>query len=148
MEIIITVGALVQKDGKILLVQEAKERVRGLWNFPAGGFDPPEDIADGARREVKEETGFDVKLDGLVGIYQNPPNTDNDFMRIHFRFKALIVSGELNIPKNEIMDARWFTPKEILAMDDSKLRGKTIKAVVRDYLSGKLYPVDSLKYIR
>lgn len=148
MEIRITVGALVEKDGKILLVQEAKESVRGLWNFPAGILDPPEDVRDGATREVKEETGFDVKLDSLIGIYQNSPSSVNNFMRIHFRFKASIVSGKLKVPKNEILDAKWFTPKEILAMDDSKLRGKTIKAVVRDYLAGKLYPVDAIKYLK
>ena len=84
----------------------------------------------------------------MIGIYQNPPNLANDFMRIHFRFKASIVSGKLKVPKNEILDAKWFTPEEILVMDESKLRGRTIKAVVRDYLSGKLYPVDAIKYLK
>lgn len=140
-------GGIVEKDGKILLVQEAKESARGLWNIPAGHLDAPERIIDGAMREIKEETGFDVKLDGLLGVYQYIV-MNGQRMTIRFQFKASVVSGKLKFPKDEILDAKWFTPKEILAMDDSKLRSPAIKESVRDYLSGKLYPVDALKYLK
>ncbi|VVB61310.1 ADP-ribose pyrophosphatase [uncultured archaeon] len=147
MEFLVVCGGIVEKDGKILLVQEAKESARGLWNVPAGHFDPPERIIDGAFREIKEETGFDVKIDGLLGVYQYAVK-NGERMTIRFQFKASIISGKLKIPKGEILDAKWFAPKEILAMDDSKLRSSSVKATVRDYLSGKLYPVDAIKYLR
>lgn len=144
METHIVCGAVVEKDGKILLVQEAKKSAFGLWNIPAGKLDPPEKIVDAAIREIKEETGLDVTIGGLLGIYQYFPKSD--IMTIRFQFKASAIQPELKIPKDEIMDARWFSPEEILAMDDSKLRSQVIKASVLDFLSGKSYPIDALKY--
>jgi 8-oxo-dGTP diphosphatase len=43
--------------------------VRNKWNFPSGRIELGEDILDAARREVKEETGYDVKITGTTGIY-------------------------------------------------------------------------------
>ena len=59
---IVIVGGVIQKDGKFLLVQEAQEKCRGKWNIPAGQLDPNETIFDGAKREIKEETGCNVEL--------------------------------------------------------------------------------------
>lgn len=57
----VVVGVVVEKDGKYLLVQEAKASCRGKWNLPAGHLDPGETIIDGAKREAKEETGSIVE---------------------------------------------------------------------------------------
>ncbi len=146
METHIVCGAIVAKDGKILMVQEGEKKIRGLWNNPAGHLDAGESIIEGTIREVKEETGFDVKLDGLLGVYYY---LNEEGMRvIRFQFKASIKSGSLKFPKKELMDAKWFAPEVVLAMDDAKLRGLGIKPLVRDFISGKLYPVDALKYLR
>ena len=70
----IVAGCVIKKDNKILMVQEANEKYYGQWNFPAGHVDEGERIMEGAIREVKEETGCDVKLTGLLPIktvYQN-----------------------------------------------------------------------------
>lgn len=147
MDVHVVCGALIEKDGKILLVQEGKKSAYGLWNVPAGKLDPPESLIDCAIREIKEETGFDVNLDGLIGVYQYFAAVKNA-MTIRFQFKASIISGTLKAQEGEILDAKWFTPKEILAMDDSKLRSPVVKASVRDYLAGKLYPVDAIKYLK
>ena len=56
---IITVGGVLKKDNKYLLVQEAKAEFRGTWNLPAGRMDPNETVLDGAKREIREECGFE-----------------------------------------------------------------------------------------
>ncbi len=147
MDVVIVCGGIVEKDGKLLMVQEGKQVARGLWNLPGGKLELNESIIEGALREIREETGFEIKLDGLVGVYQINYKNDN-IPRIHFRFKASIISGEMKIQEGEILDAKWFAPKEILAMDDSKLRSPVIKACVRDYLAGKLYPIDAVKCLK
>ncbi len=147
MDAILVCGGIVEKDGKILLVQEGKKSAYGLWNVPAGKIDLPEKIIDCAIREIKEETGLDVRLDGLIGVYQYSAAAKNA-MTIRFQFKASIISGTLRAQEGEILDVKWFTPKDILAMDETKLRSPMIKASVRDYLAGKLYPVDAIKYLK
>ena len=63
------VGAIIERGGKILLVQEAQGHDRGKWNQPAGWVDPGEDPLIAVSREIKEETGFDFKPESIVGIY-------------------------------------------------------------------------------
>ena len=60
---------LVHQDGKLLLVKRGVEPAMGEWAFPSGYVDRGEVVEDAARREVKEETGLDVELDGFVGMY-------------------------------------------------------------------------------
>ena len=60
---------LVARDGQLLLVRRGIEPAMGRWSFPAGYVDRGEVVEEAAIREVKEETGLDVRLDGLVGVY-------------------------------------------------------------------------------
>lgn len=64
-----TVGALIEKDGKILLVREAEGNDAGKWNVPEGWIDVGENPIDAAAREAKEETGFSFTPTHLLGIY-------------------------------------------------------------------------------
>ena len=62
----IVVGGILEKDGKVLLVQEAQEKCYGKWNIPAGHLDCGETLKEGAIREIKEETGFNAKINFLI----------------------------------------------------------------------------------
>ncbi|MDQ2973735.1 MAG: NUDIX hydrolase [bacterium] len=107
-----------QRDGKYLLVQEKQPKVYGLWNLPAGHVDKGEQIEDAARREVKEETGYIVELDSEIGIYHETVESS-----VRHAFTAHIVGGELKVQEDEILDAGWFSYKEITNMKHSgKLR--------------------------
>ena len=55
----VIVGGIIEKEGKYLLVQEAKKKCYEKWNFPAGHLDFNESLKQGAIREIKEETGCD-----------------------------------------------------------------------------------------
>ena len=65
---VVIAGCLIVRNGKVLMVQEAKEKCYGKWNFPAGHVDENESIIDAAIREVYEETGCKVKLTGVLPI--------------------------------------------------------------------------------
>lgn len=65
-----SVTAVVTDDqGRILMVHKTDNN---LWALPGGGMDLGESIADAAVRETKEETGVDIEVTGLVGVYTNP----------------------------------------------------------------------------
>jgi 8-oxo-dGTP diphosphatase len=67
----VAAGALVVRDGAILLNQRDIDPGLGKWGLPAGYVDLGERVEDAAIREVKEETGLDICLDGLLGVYSN-----------------------------------------------------------------------------
>ena len=116
----VIVNVIVKQSDKVLMVQENCGIVKGMWNFPAGHLDEGENIFDGAIREAKEETGYDVKLTGLVNI-QNAIY-DNRHI-IHIVFSAEIVGGEISFDENEIMNVEFVEIDNLLAMTDDELRG-------------------------
>ena len=116
----VVAGVVIEKDNKYLLVQEKKKSAYGLWNFPSGRVNTGETLEETAVREAKEEVGYQVKL--IKKIYVNPGSVDRPVKHI---FVAEIVGGKLKFPKDEILDAKWFSFEEIKKMKDD-LRGDWI----------------------
>ena len=65
----VAAAVLVEITGSLVLVRRGIEPAMGRWSFPSGYVDRGESVEDAAVREVKEETGLDVRLTGLVGLY-------------------------------------------------------------------------------
>lgn len=108
----VVAGCVVRRqDGKYLMVQEAQPHVYGLWNIPAGHVDKDESIEQAAVREVKEESGYDVKLDRKIDIYH-----DSIEDTIKHGYEATIIGGELKAQDGEILDAGWFSYGQITDM--------------------------------
>jgi len=101
------VGVLIEKDGKILLVQEKKAEVYGLWNLPAGHRDELESEKETAIREGYEETGFNLSIGAKLGTF---PLKGNKQMHV---YKAEIISGQINFDKDELLDVRWFNKDDV-----------------------------------
>ena len=109
---------IIEKDNKILLMQETLEKVRGKWNLPAGKLEMKEDIISCAKREGEEETGFKLEPLYLVGIYQHHLTLEANV--VLFVFKSEIVGGKLTVPQ-EAMDVRWFSFDEIRELNEKGL---------------------------
>jgi len=137
------VGAnIIEKDNKILLMQETLEKVKGKWNFPAGRLDMNEDIITCAKREGEEETGFKLKPSYLVGIYQHHKTLEHNV--ILFVFRSEILGGKLTIPE-EAMDVKWFSFDEIKELNKKGLlRSSYILEAIKDYKVGKKIPLNSI----
>lgn len=121
---IIVSGVVIKKEDKYLLVQERQEKVRGLWNLPAGKVEEGSTIYETAIKEAKEETGYDVKIIKKVGVFQeeNEPG-------VKHAYEAKIIGGELKFPKDEISDVKWFAKDEIVKMKDKLREYWALKAI-------------------
>ena len=123
-------------------MQEAKEKCYGKWNISAGGLEPNESIIDGAIREVKEETGCDVELTGIVSIDYGVIE-DKIFMAIIFSTKLL--NEDIKFNKDEILDVKWHDINEIINGTDDKLRNsKFIKHSLLNLKNGNIGTMDLL----
>lgn len=137
---------LVQQNGKTLLIQEAKPAYRGRWFLPGGRLEVGELLADAAVREVQEESGIEVQLQGLMCIDQLLADTSEVPNRLRFVFKAEAVGGALKHAADEhSLQAAWFEREEIARLD---LRGDLVeRAVALASTEPELLPMSSLQLV-
>jgi ADP-ribose pyrophosphatase YjhB (NUDIX family) len=112
-----TTAVVIDERGRIALVHR---KDNGLWALPGGGMELGESIEDCAVREVKEETGLDVELIGLVGIYTNPHHVmkyDDGEVRQQFSicYTTKLIGGELAFD-SESTEIAWVEPLEIASL--------------------------------
>jgi mutator protein MutT len=101
-------GCLFDESGRVLLQKRGDSN---KWGFPGGAIELGETPEEAAIRELKEETGLDVTIDSLIGIYTDSdmkyPNGDNaQSIAIVYKLKAL--SGELTCDNKETIDLKFF----------------------------------------
>ena len=98
---------LATKDGKLVMVRRGVEPEIGRWSFPAGYVDRGEVVEDAAIREVREETGLEVRLNGFVGLY-----SETDRVVVLAVYSAEIVGGCL-IAGHDAQEAAYFSTNEL-----------------------------------
>jgi ADP-ribose pyrophosphatase YjhB (NUDIX family) len=67
---VVGVGGVVIRDGRALLVRRGAEPLRGQWSIPGGTLELGETIAEGVARELREETGLDVRVLDLIEVFE------------------------------------------------------------------------------
>jgi ADP-ribose pyrophosphatase YjhB (NUDIX family) len=126
-------SAVVTDDaGRILLHRRADS---GNWALPGGRMDIGETFAACVVREVKEETGFDVRINRIVGIYSDPAHVfayDDGEVRQQFSIccACSVVGGSLEV-SGESTEVRFFDVTDIAAIQ----MHETIRIRIRDYLA-------------
>ena len=98
----LVVNVAVTQDNIILLTQREDFET---WILPGGGVEEGESIAQAAIRETKEETGLDVELTGLVGIYSRLGNFLSDHIVL---FTGKSIGGKIKCQAGETIAVKWF----------------------------------------
>lgn len=141
----VIVGGIIEKDGKYLLVQEAQKKCYKKWNFPAGHLDFNESLQQGAIREIKEETGCDVELDGICYVANRILEDDLLIMII---FNAKLINENIEYDKEEILDVKWFDYDEIVNKMDDILRGSYVRTAVINQKNNLIASIDIVDILK
>lgn len=113
-------AAIVDDDGRVLATRRADN---GHWEPPGGVLELDEEIETGLRREVFEETGLTIDVDGLTGVYKN---MRRGIVALVFRCRA--AGGQLG-SSDEVRECRWMTQAEISAHMDEAYAVRVLDAL-------------------
>lgn len=103
----VAVGVVAEFSGNLLLVKRAVEPKAGMWSFPAGFVDAGEIVEHAAAREVLEETGVEVSIDHLIGVYSS-----HGERTIFVAYAGTVLGGSLCVSK-ELLDIGYFAPHQL-----------------------------------
>ena len=137
-----TVAAVIERDGRYLLVEEHTPEGLRL-NNPAGHLDPGESPAQGVAREALEEAACAFQPTALVGVYLSRfQRGAEDITYLRFAF-----CGEVGDPEpgraldHGIVRTLWLTPDEIRGSAD-RHRSPLVLRCMEDHLAGRRFPLD------
>lgn len=115
-------GAVIKKEGRVLLVKRRYEPSKEKWSIPGGLVELGERVKDAVKREVYEEVGLEIRLIRLIDVIDNITRDKDGRIRYHY-----ILSDYLAVPKSgllrgnkEVLDLGWFTPEEAAKLNLTK----------------------------
>jgi 8-oxo-dGTP diphosphatase len=108
------IGAIVLKDGKVLMVKRAAPPNQNLWAIPGGMLELGETLQEGAEREIFEETNIRIKAGKPVYTFDFMERDTEEKFRFHFvivDMEADYLGGNIRAA-DDALDVRWITPEE------------------------------------
>jgi 8-oxo-dGTP diphosphatase len=112
------VGGVVLDGDRVLLVLRALPPRQGEWSLPGGQLELGESLVDGVRREVREETGLEVRVGPLVEVFDRVHRDDAGRIRYHFVIVDFLCApaGGVLRAGDDAADARWVRKDEVAAL--------------------------------
>ncbi|OBY90183.1 MULTISPECIES: NUDIX hydrolase [Pseudomonas] len=140
----VTVATIVEDQGRFLLVEEMSADKKQVFNQPAGHLEANETLLEAAVRETLEETGWDVELTAVTGIYlYTAPSNGVTYQRVCFAARPLRHHPERALDDG-ILGARWLTRDELAAQPE-RWRSHLVLRCIDDYLEGERFPLSLIR---
>lgn len=140
-----TVAAIVEQDGKFLLVEEETDR-GNRFNQPAGHLEDNESLLDAVIRETLEETAYRFEPSALLGIY-HWKHEHNDTTYLRFAYIGNVDQHQPQMKLDEgIIRAVWMTADEVRA-NAAMMRSPQVLICIEDYLNGRRYPLSVVTHL-
>jgi ADP-ribose pyrophosphatase YjhB (NUDIX family) len=116
---IIGVGAILLKRDRVLMAQRGKEPLKGCWSLPGGALETGETLANAVRREVREETGLDIRPLGVLGIFERLMRDASGAPEYHYvliDYMCRIVGGTL-APGDDVCAVEWVRRRDLAGIE-------------------------------
>lgn len=131
---------VVRRGHRFLLTQERK--YGSTWSIPGGRVEPGETLVTAAIREVHEETGVPIRIDGILRVEHSPQDMGGVRMRVLFVGSPIDDTAPKTTADAESLGAAWLTLDEIRTM---KLRGAELRALLESVEAGRqVFPLELL----
>nr|WP_320133512.1 NUDIX hydrolase [uncultured Holophaga sp.] len=139
----LTVAAIVEREGRFLVVEETdKSSPRRVFNQPAGHVEPGEGLLAAVIRETWEETGLDFTPEAFLGIYQLQARNGKDYARACFI--GSVPEGVEPVPQDsDILACHWLTPGQIA----ERPRSGFVLQCLEDYRKGLRLPLEAVDHL-
>jgi ADP-ribose pyrophosphatase YjhB (NUDIX family) len=131
---IIGVGALILKRDRILMAQRGKEPLKGWWSLPGGALETGESLADGVRREVREETGLDILPLGVLEIFERIMHDASGAPEYHYvliDYMCRVVGGTL-APGDDVCAVEWVRRRDLSQLEITEGTLEVIEKAFRE----------------
>lgn len=127
------VGGFIHKEGKVLLIKRRFEPNKGKWSLPGGLLEIGEDPEEAAKREVREEVGLEVVVEGLLQVANEVIPDSSGRTKYHFVLLDYLMRplGESVALNEESETYGWFEPSAVDKLDTTK----NTKIIVGKYVS-------------
>ena len=140
-----TVAAIVEDQGKFLLVEEETDR-GNRYNQPAGHLEDKESLLAAVVRETMEETAYTFQPEALLGIY-HWKHEHNDSTYLRFAYIGRVSHHQPTQALDEgIVRSVWMTVEE-MREQAMLMRSPQVLKCVEDYLAGKRYPLEVITHL-
>ncbi len=129
---VVGVGAVIVDGRKVLLIRRGSEPLKGQWSLPGGGLETGEPLEEGLRREVREETGLEVNILNLAGVYDRIMQDDSGKAQFHYvliDYVCTVAGGTLRAG-GDAAEVRWVDEGELDALDITALTLPVIREVL------------------
>ena len=125
----VAIGAVVLKEGRLLMVKRGHEPSKGKWSIPGGMIELGETLHETTRREVMEECSIEVEVEHVIDGVDSIIRDDVGHVKYHFVIIDLLakhVSGEIKA-RSDADECRWVTPQELAELDITPMLREMMK---------------------
>ena len=140
----VCVNVCIMNGDSILMVEENKPYIKGLLNIPGGHLEDNENIIEGAKREVLEETGLHVEITGLVAVF-NAITTKKKYHLVNFIFTGEVVADAGSYWEHEIVGHQYYKLSELNVPGNTRLRNTRLHEVFDRLERKEVYPLSVIK---
>lgn len=130
---VVGVGAIILDGDRVLLVERGNEPLKGVWSIPGGALESGESLAEGVRREAREELGLEIEVGELVEVFERITRDAEGRVEYHYVLADYLcsVAGGTLRAADDAADARWVDRSDLEALPLTAGTAKVIEKAFR-----------------